>query len=287
MHNMFLDIDPAASTDPTAPYAVLPVPYERTVSYGKGTANGPKAILDASFQVEDFDEELARPMDLQVQTLPSLDFSGLSESRSMDVIQSHALPVLAEKRFLLSLGGEHTISLPLVKAAREVCPEVSVLQLDAHADLRAEYDNTGLSHACVMRRIRETGTKTVHVATRSISVDEHDYVKEQEIPIFWARDIQQSSDDSWIENVCECLTDPVYVTVDIDALDPSIAPGTGTPEPGGMGWYEVTALLRKVFGTRQVIAADIVETSPIPGSQVTQFAAARLAAKMLTYHKHS
>jgi agmatinase len=264
---------------------VLPVPYERTVTYGKGTAAGPAAIIDASFQIEDFDEELKIPMDLRVQTLPSLDFSDLSEIQAIEKIQAAAAPVLADKRFLMAFGGEHTISLPLVTATKQAYGKVSVLQLDAHTDLRHEYDNSKLSHACVMRRIREAHIQTVHVATRSMSIEEHDYVQKQDVPVFWEGDVR-TDNETWIDRVCDSLSDPVYVTVDIDALDPSIAPGTGAPEPGGMGWYEVTELLRKVFASHKVVAADIVETSPIPGSQVTQFTAARLAAKMLTYHKH-
>lgn len=284
-HSFFLDIDPDVAKDPTAPYAVLPVPYEQTVTYGQGTAAGPDAILEASFQIEDFDEELRIPMGLRVQTLPSLDFVDLSEAQSIEKIRVAAESVVSSKRFLMAFGGEHTISVPIVTAVKSVYDRISVLQLDAHTDLRTQYDGTEFSHACVMRRIREMQVPTVHVGVRSISVEEYEYVQSEHVPIFWASEMQPP-DTAWIDHVVDVLADPVYVTVDIDCLDPSLAPGTGTPEPGGPGWREATALLRKVFASRQVVAADIVETSPIPGSQVTQFTAARLAAKMLMYHKN-
>lgn len=294
----FLDIDPETARDPTAPYAVLPLPYERTVTYGEGTAKGPAAILRASREIEDFDEELLVPMDIRVQTLPSPVFDNLSDEDTLAAIRNVAEPVLREGlpalpsgrgqagRFLLCFGGEHTITSALTAAAASVFGAVSVLHIDAHLDLRDRYEGTPFSHACVMRRVRDSGLSTVHVGVRSCSAGEYAYAEKERIPIFWARDIHPDVNSQWVDQVTEHLVGRVYVTVDIDALAPSLVPGTGTPEPGGLSWHHITGLLREVFRSREVVAADIVEVAPVRGSQVSEFVAARLGAKMLMYHKH-
>lgn len=283
--NHFLNIDKKTAADPSTPYVVLPVPYERTVSYGQGTADGPAAILQASREVEDFDEELKTPLGLAVQTLRPLAFKRCSDRKAMDVIRSAAAKELKRRRFLLTLGGEHSITPPLVDAAIRCRGVRSVLQLDAHADLRDEFRGTRLSHACALRRCRELGVRTVHVGVRSCSTTEQTYIRQGQIPVFWAAEILESQDDAWMNAVCRQLVDPVYVTVDIDAFDPGLVPGTGTPEPGGLSWRHVTGLLRKVFSTRTVLAADIVEVAPMPHTQVSEYVAARLGAKMLLYHR--
>ena len=283
---LFLSSDPALARDSAAPYAVLPIPYERTVSYGTGTSRGPAAILSASLQIEEFDEEFRAPFGLRVQTLPALGFAGLTEGEAMDRIYLAARRVLSRRRFLLSLGGEHTITGPLVAAARSVAGCRSVLQIDAHTDLRTEYTGTPFSHACVMRRVREMGVRTVGVGIRSVSPREHDYILAEQVPLFWARDIAEAHDESWIRRVVDLLDEPVYITVDVDGFDPSLMPGTGTPEPGGLSWYPVMRLLRSASEARRVIAADVVELAPIPGPAVSEFTAARLAARILSYHHH-
>jgi len=280
----FLNIPAEAARNPKAPFAVLPVPYERTVSYGTGTALGPSAILTASHETEDFDEELQVPVNVEVQTLPPVKLARLDEKEAMTAIKTAALPVMRAGRFLLSLGGEHSISAPLISAAREAFGPLSVLHIDAHLDLRDKYRGTSLSHACVMRRVRETGTPTVHVAIRSCSAEEAIYVKHLKIPVFWAKDICLKSDDiSWINKVIGQLGRKVYLSIDIDGLDPSFVPGTGTPEPGGLSWHQITSLVSRVVSKRNVVAADIVETAPIKGSQVSEFVAARLGLKILLH----
>lgn len=282
----FLDISPEVATDPTAPYVVLPLPYERTVTYGTGTAKGPTAILRASHEIEDFDEELMVPMNLRVQTLQTPILENLDDKHALAVIRDAANSVLREDRFLLSLGGEHTVTYPLTAAAKSVFEKISVLHIDAHLDLRDQYKGTPFSHACVMKRIRDMGLSTTHVGIRSCSADEYAYAEKEHIPIFWARDIHASLDDRWVKQIVEQLEGKTYVTVDIDSLDPSLVSGTGTPEPAGLTWYQITRLLRQVFNEHNVVAADIVEVAPVPGSQVSEFVAARLGAKMLMYHKH-
>ncbi|MBN2302174.1 MAG: agmatinase [Lentisphaerae bacterium] len=282
----FLDISPDTASNPLAPYAVLPIPYERSVSYGTGTGGGPAAILKASHEVEDFDEELNVAVDVQAQTLPDIKSDALNDEQALNTIYAAAMPVMKAGRFLLSLGGEHTITAPLVKAAHNAYGPMSVLQLDAHLDLRNTYNNSPFSHACVMRRVREYGVPTVHVGIRSISIEDHLYVTDTLTPVFPARDIIEMKDLKWADNIVAKLSDRVYITVDIDVFDPSLVPGTGTPEPGGLDWYAVTALLRRVIESREVVAADIVEVAPIQGTQVSEFVAARLGVKILTYHRH-
>ncbi len=280
----FLDYDPGSTECPDAPYAVLPVPYERTVSFGRGTANAPRAILDASREIERFDEELLRAPGLRVQTLPAVDCRRGSEREVLAAIREAARAVFARRRFLLTLGGEHTITAPLVEAAREAWDALCVLHLDAHLDLRDEFRGSRLSHACVMRRVLELGVPVVHVGIRSLCEEEHRLISEAGLPVFWARDIVAAPDHAWIEKIIARLARRVYVSLDVDGLDPGVMPGTGTPEPGGLSWRDVTALLRRVCAERAVVAADVVEVAPIPGTPVCEYTAARLAAKLLAYH---
>jgi agmatinase len=282
----FLNIPATVARNPAAPYAVLPVPYERTVSYGGGTAKGPTAILRASREIEDFDEEFFCPVNVDVQTLPPPVLRGLRDRQALAAIRASAEPVMRAGRFLLSFGGEHTVSVPLVEAAKKAFGKISILHVDAHLDLWNKYRGTSLSHACVMRRIREMGLSTVHVGIRNCSTEEISCVRREHIPIFWAKDICTTNSKSWVEQVIRKLGPTVYISVDIDGLDPSLVPGTGTPEPGGMSWYQLTYLIRRVMSRKRVIAADIVETAPVPGSQVSEFVAARLGLKILLYHKH-
>ena len=286
MDTWFLDVGREVANDPKVPYAVLPVPYERTVTFGHRTAYAPDAILGASHQIEDFDEEFRQPLGLQVQTLPPPDFTWLSDREAIVKIQTVAAQVMRNGQFLLGLGGEHTVTVPLVEAAHSALGCASVLQIDAHTDLREAHTDTRWSHACAMRRVRELGVATVHVGIRSMSAAEFAYANAEKVPIFWAADIVAATTDAWIDKVVAQLAGPVYVTVDVDGLDPAAMPGTGTPEPGGLTWYHLTALLRRVFARRHVVAADIVEVVPVPGFNVSEFVAARLAAKMLLYHKH-
>jgi agmatinase len=280
----FLEYDAANVNNPAAPYAVLPVPYERTVSFGRGTARAPRAILDASREIERFDEELLRPPCLRVQTLPALDCASGSEEKTLAAIREAARGVMARRRFLMAIGGEHTISAPLVEAAKSAWDSLCVLHFDAHLDLRDEFRGSRLSHACVMRRVLDLGVPIVHVGIRSLCEEEYRLVSERGLSVFWARDIVGSANDDWMEPIVARLARRVYVSIDADGLDPAVMPGTGTPEPGGLSWRAMTGLLRRVCAAREVVAADLVEVAPIPGTPVCEYTAARLAAKLMTYH---
>jgi agmatinase len=277
----FLGLEPAASDPASARYAVLPIPYEGTATYMKGTAAGPAAILAASRQVELFDEELlcefARPGVATYPPIEPADDIGAQMAR----IKAAAAPIVSAGRFLLSLGGEHSITVPLVQACAAEYGEISVLQIDAHADLRDSYLGTRHSHACVMRRVLETTPRICQVGVRSYSPQEYLACPGQAAAFITPRNIAR--DMSWVDKAIGALTGPVYVTVDMDGLDPSIAPGVGTPEPGGLTWQQVLRLLRRVCASRRVIAADIVEVRPIPPNHVTEYVAARLACKIIAY----
>lgn len=279
--DVFLGLAPAYRDPETARYAILPIPYEGTVCYGKGTVRGPEAIIDASPQMEMYDEELRDEFfQVGVATWPAVQPAD-EPGEQMRRVRAAADTIVQEGKFLLALGGEHGITAPLVQAVAGHYGPISVLQIDAHADLRDSYDGTRYSHACVMRRVLETTTSICQVGVRSFTREECDQCPEQINALITPDMINDNP--KWIAQVLDMLSWTVYITIDIDGLDPSIAPGTGTPEPGGLTWRQVTRLLREVCTSRQVVAADIVEVRPIPPNHTTEFLAARLAYKIIAY----
>ena len=278
---VFLGLAPPYCDPETARYAILPVPYEGTVCYGKGTGGGPEAIIGASGQIETYDEELRDEFtQAGVATWPAVEPAD-DPAEQMRRVGAAAGPIVEAGKFLLTLGGEHSITAPLVQAGAEHHGPLSVLQIDAHADLRDRYDGTRHSHACVMRRVLETTSRICQVGVRSFSREECDQCPQQ-IGALITPDMIDG-DPAWIARAIDMLGAKVYLTIDIDGLDPSIAPGTGTPEPGGLSWRQVTGLLKELCASRQVVAADIVEVSPLPPSPMTEYLAARLAYKIIAY----
>ncbi len=264
-----------------ASVVVLPIPFERTTSYVPGTRSGPREILNASGQVELWDEETSRSaLDLGLYTMPSMELPFGSMDDAFAEVERVAGEILDAGKFLFSLGGEHSITIPLVEAAASRHPGLSVLQIDAHADLRPHYMGNPLSHASVMRRVVER-VRCTQVAIRSLSEEEARDVPSLQTTIFY--DVKMRNDPNWMDRVVDSLGDPVYVTIDCDGFDPAILPGVGTPEPGGLGWYEGLTLLRKVCAARRIVAADLVELAPIPGLVTSNFLCARLVFKVLAY----
>jgi agmatinase len=259
---------------------IWPVPFEKTVSYGKGTKEGPAAIVDASGYIELYDEELGgETSSIGIHTLPAVD--GDCEPEAMMArLHSEARRLLETGKFLCMLGGEHSISGPVVRAFRESFPRLSVLQIDAHADLRNEYEGTPHSHACVMRRIVEV-CPAVQVGIRSLSSEEARAIPGLPTRVFYAKDIVGRTD--WIEEAVGSLTEDVYLTIDVDGFDPSLIPSTGTPEPGGLNWQEVLGLVRTLASRRNVVGMDVVELSGGAESKVSSFVAAKLIYKVLGY----
>jgi len=260
---------------------VLPIPVDRTTSYVPGTRNGPREILQASSHMELWDEELGVDVhDVGIFTLPEMELPFGEMAPLVAEIQRVASEILARNKFLVTLGGEHSITPPLVAAAAARHPGLSVLQIDAHADLRDSYMGTPHNHACAMRRSLEYAA-TTQVGIRSLSSGEAAIARSLNTTIFY--DATMRRDPDWIDRVVETLKDPVYITIDVDGLDPAIMPATGTPEPGGLSWYETLALLRAAITRRRVVGCDVVELSPIPGLLAPNFLCAKLVYKILTY----
>ena len=279
--SQFLDVPEQYSEYERSRVVVWPLPYEKTTTWGKGTARGPQAILDASAHVEYYDDELDwEPFHVGIHTLPETDVSDVAEQAGLDRLYQEAGGHFSDNKFILALGGEHSLSTPIIRAAKDKYPDLSVLQIDAHADLRDTYDGTPHSHASVMRRVVEI-CPVVQVGIRSISREEQDELKNLRTEVIYARDTVANTD--WIEDAVGALADSVYLTIDVDGFDPSIMPATGTPEPGGLSWYQVLTLIRRVAETRKIVGADIVELMPIEGQHASDFLCAKLAYKIVSY----
>lgn len=265
---------------------IVPVPYEATTSYGKGTAKGPAAIFTASQQVELFDDELwVETHKIGIQTVAPVKMEPLTElsKTPFQELYDTILPLVEAGKFPVSLGGEHSLTLGAVRACTARYPDLSVLQVDAHGDLRKSYDGNPYSHASVSYHIYKHLPQPIltQVGIRNISAEEVEWMEEEQpqINIFWARN-QEKWDYS---EIVSTLSDNVYLTIDIDGLDSGIMPSTGTPEPGGMSWYQLMDLIKHVCIKKNVVAADIVELSPIKGLHGPDFLAAKLLYKLLGY----
>ena len=267
----------------TAEVLILPVSYEGTVSYGTGTGAGAMAIVDASRNMELYEEETdSEVYKVGIHTLPEFTARETPEVM-MSELYGYTKKLLELNKFICMLGGEHSVSAPIIKAHNEKYDNLSVLQIDAHADLRDEYDGTPHSHASIMARVvKDLRIPSVQVGIRSISGDEARSLRDG-LPtkIFWARDIAGKTD--WIDDAVDSLTENVYLTIDIDGLDPSIVPTTGTPEPGGLGWYETLTLIRKLAEKKRVVGMDLVEYSYFENYDSPAFLCAKLVYKSLAY----
>ncbi len=281
----FGGLPPEMTDRAKAKFLVLPVPFEESVSYGGGTGKGPAAVIDASRQVELWDEELLRETcEAGIHTLPEFKPARMKGERYLKALAEHAAELVKEGKTLVSLGGEHSITPALVEAVRTKYPKVSVFQIDAHADLRDEYEGKKWSHACAMKRVVELGCKLAQAGIRNFSKSEVPFVDRGPVATAPAHMTRTPADmRKAIERFLEHLTDDVYITVDIDGLDPSLVPGTGTPEPGGLTWYETLDYLRPIFAQKHVVGFDIVEVAPLEGSSVSEFVAAKLAYRMMGY----
>ncbi|MDQ2746829.1 MAG: agmatinase [Acidobacteriota bacterium] len=261
---------------------IFPVAYEGTVSYGAGTGAGAGAIIEASRNMELYEEETdAEVYKIGIHTLDEFAPRDTPEAM-MDALYEETKTLLKSGKFVCMLGGEHSVSAPVIRAHAEKFHNISILQIDAHADLREEYDGTKHSHASIMARsVKDLKIPAVQVGIRSLSSDEARSLSELPTKIYWARDIVGRTD--WIDSAIENLTENVYLTIDIDGLDPSLVPTTGTPEPGGLGWYEVLTLLRKLAKKRRVVGMDLVEFAKTDNSDAPAFLCAKLVYKTLAY----
>ena len=272
---------PEATTFENARAVILPIPLESTTSYISGTKHGPREILIASSHMELWDEEMnADVHGAGIFTMPEMELPFDDMGDMMAEIRRVVSELIAHGKFPFVLGGEHSITSPVVAALAEKHPGLSVLQIDAHADLRDAYMGTRYNHACAMRRVLEFARCT-QVGIRSLSTEEAKAAPTLPTEIFF--DVNMREDENWIEQVVESLGENVYITIDCDGMDPSIMPAVGTPEPGGLSWYELLALLRRVIGSKNVVGCDLVELCPIPGMVAPNFLCAKLVYKILTY----
>ena len=268
---------------------ILPIPYEATTTYRKGCENGPFALIGASDQLEAYDEELKKETCHQVgiYTCPPIadtrNQQPVSPGEMLQVTTETVSRSIADGKFVIAVGGEHAITTGVVRAYQQVMGEpFTVVQIDAHGDMRYEYGGSLHNHACVMRRVLELGLPTLPVGIRSICKEEALLIEEKQIPVIWARDI--ATQPGWIEKaIAQIRTAKVFITIDLDGIDPSLVPGVGTPEPGGLDWYDLTRFLRRVFETHEVIGCDVMELAPVLDSAVSQFTAAKLVYKLVGY----
>jgi agmatinase len=287
----FLGIEDEFSTFENSKAVILPVPYERTVSYGGGTKDGPNAILNASHYVEFYDEETRREIhrELGVATLQPLSFIDRTDEESLEQIYTTVTALLNEKKFMVMLGGEHTISQASIAAYAEKYRNLSVLHFDAHSDLRSDYLGSKYSHASVMARVCEfvDPRRIVQIGIRAQCIEEAEFIQENGITTLYAHEIQSGKYTkllkNWNDFAIDRLTDTVYVTFDVDGFDPSIMPATGTPEPNGLLWHETTKLLYQLGQRKRVVACDVVELAPLQGLHHPNLTTAKLVSKMINY----
>ncbi len=276
----FLDLEEEFCRYESAKVVILPFPYEGGISSGGGTGEAPAAVIEASAQLEFYDETLKfEPFKVGIATLTPPDLSGMSPERMFDTIYDISRRVLADGKFLVVVGGDHSISSGYCQALFERYPTLSVVQLDAHSDLRDAYLGSKLSHASVMSRIREMTKRTLQVGMRAISREEAEQIDKEKIPVFTMTEYRR--DPKVAIAVLDALTDPVFVTLDVDAFDWSVVWSTGTPEPGGFTWDEMMAFLTTVFRHKKVVGFDVVELSAAPFDRNSPHAVAKLIYRMI------
>lgn len=283
----FLDIEPQFSSLDNARIAIVQAPYEHTVSYGGGTKSGPKAIIDASAYVEFYDDETDRELcfDVGIATDKPIAFGTATDATALEKIRKRVAELLQMKKFVVTLGGEHTISAAPIAAHLEHYPKMSVLQFDAHSDLRESYQGSPYSHASVMARVAEMmpPKRITQVGIRALCREERAFIRENKVNTFFASALHKGDHGKhWAKKVVATLGKDVYITFDVDALDPSIMPSTGTPEPDGLTYHEAIEVVREVVRSgRRIVGMDVVELAPVAKTPHPDLTTARLLYKML------
>jgi agmatinase len=265
-------------------FVIQQVPYEYTSSYLSGSDKGPEAIVNASQFVELYDEELDQETYKKcgIATLKPLNFKGKHDKKAIDFIEEETLKLLNDKKFVVSLGAEHTVTYGFVKAHQQKFKNLSVLQIDAHSDLRESYHDNPYSHASVMKRIYDMGLNIVQVGIRAQCIEEAQLIKKsKKIHTYYAHQIR--NDVKWQEKALNDLTENVYLTIDADGFDPSIMPAVGTAEPNGLFWNETLNFLKKVSQKKNIVGFDIVECAPAKNSILSEFTLAKLAYRLIGF----
>lgn len=284
----FLGIEDPALYDYTkARFVIQQVPYEHTSSYMRGSAEGPEAILEASHYVEFYDELLDSEPYLNggICALAPINFENKIDNDAINLIENHTEKLIADEKFVVSLGAEHTVTFGFVKAHAKHFNNLTVLQLDAHSDLRENYHGNPYSHASVMARIHHLGLNICQVGIRAQCKEESELIKSSgNIHTFYAHHIRKNPD--WMSEAISCLTENVYITIDADGFDPSVIPSVGTPEPGGLYWEETIDFLQMVFNQKNVVGFDVVEMAPRPDDLRSPYNLAKLVYRLIGFAAH-
>jgi agmatinase len=280
--DQFLGLSTAFTDIDSARVLISLAPYEGGISFGAGSARGPDAVIQASQQLELYDEVYkveAYPMGIATLRPGELTHD---QGVMYDTIYTNTKELTTTGKLIVMIGGDHSVTIPQVKAFHDHFGHLSVIQLDAHADLRERYQDSDLSHACVMARIREVTAHTLQLGIRSMSIEEAQRVEKENLDLYTMQDIRTGKLD--LEAALEALPDPVYLTIDVDAFDWSVIASTGTPEPGGFLWDEALQLLEQIFKKKKVVGFDVVELAAGDHDRNSPFAAAKLIYKLLTFY---
>lgn len=263
-------------------FTIIPVPYDSATSYNPGARRGPLAIIDSSLQLEWFDDELEiDSYKLGIHTLDFLD-TKIHPEKTIDILSRIVEKIISDGKFPIVLGGDHSLSYAPIKTFKEKISEFTVIHFDAHSDLREEYQGSPHSHACTARRILDLGLPIVQIGIRSLTREDYEFIKNnpQKIKTFFAREIYKKEDYTFLQKFVK--TDKIYITFDVDVFDPSLIPSTGTPEPGGLSWYQILEIMKMFIENKELIGFDVVELAPnIPGH--SEFIIAKLIYKIIGY----
>lgn len=276
-HN-FGGLDPEFSSYENAKFVVLPIPYDISSTWGRGSEKGPEAILEASANMELYDIETGLEVYEKGIFTDEPIITDVSPDQLFTMVTDKVRNYLNDDKFVVTIGGNHSVPIGSCKAYTEKFSNVSVLQIDAHSDLRESYQDNAFSHACAMARMKDYAKSTVQVGIRSMDTSELENVKNSNV--FYASYIRKNP--NWIDEAVAKLTDNVYLTIDLDGFDPSIMPATGTPEPGGLYWYETLDLFERVAKEKNIIGFDVVELCPNEASNPSNFMAAKLIYKIMS-----
>ena len=282
----FLAIDKKYSNFKDSKIAILSAPYEKTTSYGKGTAGGPSAVLKASHYVEFFDEETEKEVCFRegIAALKPLKLKNLSGKKALNLIYKNVKSLIDAGKFVITLGGEHSISTAPIKAHFDSYKELSILHFDAHSDLRDEYEGSKYSHASFAARVAEFTTRITQVGIRAQCKEEFRFIKSSGISAFYAYELRNEGfTGQMMDTIISTLDKNVYITFDVDYFDPSIMPSTGTPEPNGFYWNETMIFLKRVCSERNLVGFDVVELAPRKDLTFPDFLTAKLIYKILNY----
>jgi len=274
-------LEPGLASLDRARIVVVPVPYDRTASYQKGTAEGPEAIIEASRHMEIYDEEIGlEPAEVGIHTIAPVSGNDDPPEVMSAKVEEIVGRYLAMGKMPVVLGGEHSVSIGAIKAYEKKYPRLSVVQLDAHGDLRESFDGSAYNHACIMRHFAGR-IPTLQVGIRSLSKEEGDFIRERRLMVVPPREFMRNPGATL--DLVDRLTDEIYLTIDVDFFDPAIVPGTGTPEPGGPGWHETLDFIRGLCRRKKVVGFDVNELRPIPGDAASDFLVAKLVYKVIAY----